>query len=172
MTVNDAQKIIKEKEQEALERNLEDKMYTEFWAKDREAKDLKDAQEEEEKRKKNVENGKFIREQMLMNELEKQKRVREKDHDHVVMVRRDFVCNLVVLKLNDLVLLSSRRHVFVLAHFSTVSSIIKERGVQIRRPRGSKFTKTCLREDNKKTIFLKIQFCREKVMFLYFTPCL
>lgn len=70
-----------------IEKNREDAMYAELWAKDREAKQLKETQEAEEKRKKDIENEKFIQDQILKNRLAKQKKLREKEHDAAVMVR-------------------------------------------------------------------------------------
>lgn len=77
---------MKEKKQEKLERNMEDLMYADLWAKDREAKDLKDTREKKAKRNKSVENCRFIRDQILKNQLETQKQLRGKEHDLAVMV--------------------------------------------------------------------------------------
>lgn len=87
MTAEEGRKILSEKGKEQLEKNLEDKMYAEMWAMDKEAKDLRDAREEEEKRRKNMKNVKFVQDQILKNRLEKQKKLREKEHDLLIMVR-------------------------------------------------------------------------------------
>ncbi|XP_035213430.1 cilia- and flagella-associated protein 53-like [Stegodyphus dumicola] len=85
LTVEDGKRIAQEAARERAERNREENMYADLWVQDTEAKRQREEKEEEVKKARDKENVDFVKAQILQKAVDKQKALREKENDAILM---------------------------------------------------------------------------------------